>query len=140
MIEYGEVTKTRDDIAVVMFKRRGECDKCQLCRVSNDCTRVEVEVKNTLNINPGDYVSVDMGNKGLRWMSALIYLIPLALVVVGVLIGSILSPLAQGILAVAGLVVGLIIALPIDFCVLRKSQRLVPRMIEVLDGLPEKNK
>lgn len=139
MIELGEVTKIQGNLATVSFKRRGECDKCQRCKVSNDCTRVELQLENTLNVNVGDYVSVDMGRKVLHTAAALIYLVPLALVGIGVFIGSILSPLAQGILAVAGLVVGLAIALPIDFCVIRKSKRLKPKMKDILDNLP-KNK
>lgn len=136
MIEYGEVTKTKDNLATVTFKRRGKCDKCQLCKVSNDCTMVEIEIENTLNVNQGDYVSVDMGNRGFRLVTASIYLVPLVLVVLGVLIGSILSPLAQGILASAGLVIGLVIALPIDFCVIRKSTKIIPKMKDVLEKLP----
>ena len=138
MIEKGEVTKTQGGIATVSFNRRGECDKCQLCKVSNDCTKVEIEVENTLNVNTGDFVSVDMGKKGIRLAAALIYLVPLVLVVLGVLIGSILSPLAQGILAVAGLIVGLAVALPIDFCVIRKSNKLVPKMKDILEEQPNK--
>jgi sigma-E factor negative regulatory protein RseC len=137
MIEKGEVIKTNDNIATVSFKRRGECDKCGRCKVSNDCTKVEIQVENTLGVNVGDYVSVDMGNKALNLMTALIYLVPLALVAIGVFVGSILSPLAQGILAVAGLILGLAVALPIDFCVIRKSKRLVPKMKDVLMGLDE---
>ena len=139
MIEYGQVTKTKDNLATITFKRRGKCDKCQLCKVSNDCTKVEIEVENTLNVNQGDYVSVDMGNRGFRLLTASIYLVPLVLVVIGVLIGSILSPLAQGILAAAGFIVGLSVALPIDLCVIRKSRKLVPKMKEVLHELPIKS-
>ena len=138
MIERGVVTKTQGNLAIVSFKRRGECDKCQRCKVSNDCTRVEIQVENILDVNVGDYVSVDMGKRILHMAAALVYLVPLALVGIGVFIGSILSPLAQGILAVAGLIVGLAIALPIDFCVIRKSKRLKPKMKDILDNLSMK--
>ena len=136
MVESGVVTATKDNLATVSFKRRGECDKCQLCKVSNDCTKVEVVLENTLGVNVGDYVSVEIGKK-THAAAALIYLVPLILVGIGIFIGSILSPLAQGILAVAGLILGLAVALPIDFCVLRKSKRLAPKMKEILSGLPE---
>ena len=49
MIERGVVTKTQGNLATVSFKRRGECDKCQRCKVSNDCTRVEIQVENDNN-------------------------------------------------------------------------------------------
>ncbi|MBR2334386.1 MAG: SoxR reducing system RseC family protein [Clostridia bacterium] len=136
MVESGVVTATKDNLATVSFKRRGECDKCQLCKVSNDCTKVEVVLENTLGVNVGDYVSVEIGKK-THTAAALIYLVPLILVGIGIFIGSILSPLAQGILAVAGLILGLAVALPIDFCVIRKSKRLAPKMKEILSGLPE---
>ena len=138
MIECGEVTRVKDDLATVSFKRRGECDKCQRCQVCNDCTKVEIQLENTLNVNVGDFVSVDMGFRGLHLAAGLIYLVPIILIAIGIFIGSILSPLAQGILAVAGLIVGLAIAIPIDLLVIRKSKKFVPKMKEILDGLDKK--
>lgn len=136
MVEKGVVTKRIDNLATVSFNRKGKCDKCRLCSVSNDCTKVEIKVENTLDLNEGDYVAVDMGKRGLYTAAALVYLVPVALIVIGILIGSLLSPLAQAILSVGGLIVGLSVALPVDLCVIRKSKKFVPKMIEILEENP----
>ena len=63
MIEKGTIVKIKGDKATVQFDRKSACDKCHMCAVTKDSMKVQVVVKNTLNLNVGDYVAVEMGRR-----------------------------------------------------------------------------
>ena len=128
MIETGRVARTYKDIAVVCFKRRAACDKCRRCAVTPGGTEVALAVRNTLELNAGDFVAVETGEP-VATKNALIYLVPLALTALGAGLGTLMSIGASAVFAAVGLAAGLAIAIPIDLAVFRKRER--PRMIEV---------
>ena len=129
MTEIGKIIKLNDDKATVRFFRKGECDRCLICTTVKDGAQVELSVKNSLELNVGDFVKVEVYKKSNYRKSMLIYLLPLVLVALGAGLGSLAGLGASILLGIAGIVVGLAFALPIDICVLRKNG--APRMIEV---------
>ena len=129
MTEIGKIIKIEDNQATVRFFRKGECDRCLICSTVRDSAQVELSVKNSLELNVGDYVKVEVYEKSNYRASILIYLLPLIFVALGAGLGSLAGLGASIIIGVVGLVVGLAFALPIDICVLRKNG--APRMLEV---------
>ena len=129
MIEWGTVVKLKGDKAVVRFNRKSACDNCRMCAVTKDGMKVEVVVKNTLNLSVGDSVAVEMGERFVLTAAVIVYIIPLLLVGLGIYLGLFISDLMSAIFAVAGLVLGFIIAIIIDKQ-LKKKKGFSPRMVE----------
>lgn len=128
MTERGVVAKIKGGRATVRFDRRSACDHCHMCAVTKDGMKVEVVVENTLNANVGDFVEVEMGEKFVLTAAAIVYVIPLALVGAGIGIGTLVSELAQIIMAFCGLTAGFVIAFLLDRFVIRKKKGFRPVM------------
>lgn len=131
MTERGVVTKIKGNKATVSFDRKSACDSCHMCAVTKDGMKVEIVVENTLGANVGDFVSIEMGEKFVLTAATIVYIIPLVLVLAGLLIGRIMSELAEILFAVGGLVLGFVIAFVLDRCVIRKKPGFSPRMKEI---------
>ncbi len=131
MTERGVVTKVKGNKATVSFDRKSACDNCHMCAVTKDGMKVEIVVENTLGANVGDFVSIEMGDKFVLTAATIVYIIPLVLVFAGLMIGRILSDLAEILFAVGGLVVGFVIAFLLDRLVIRKKKGFSPRMKEI---------
>ncbi|MCM1306267.1 MAG: SoxR reducing system RseC family protein [Bacteroides sp.] len=129
MTEIGKIVKVKDGVALVRFFRKGECDRCLMCSTTKDGSQTELSLKNTLDLNVGDYVKVEVYKKKNYVMSILVYALPLLLAALGAGLGSLAGLATSILLGIAGIVVGLAFALPIDICVLRKNG--APKMIEV---------
>jgi positive regulator of sigma E activity len=99
--------------------------------------KVEIVVENTLNANVGDFVTVEMGEKFVLTAATIVYVLPLVLVGAGIGIGTLISELAQIIMAVGGLVVGFAIAFLLDRFVIRKRKGFSPQMKEITTGEAE---
>lgn len=130
MIEKGKIVKIKGDKATVQFDRKSACDNCHMCAVVKDPTKVQIVVKNTLNLSVGDYVAVEMGQKYVVTAAAIVYMIPLALTGAGIGLGTLLSELWQVIFAFIGLIVGFGIAIALDK-VLKKKKGFTPQMVEI---------
>ncbi len=128
MTERGIVSKIKGNKATVRFDRRSACDKCHMCATTKDGMKVEVVVENTLGANVGDFVEVEMGERYVLTAAAIVYVIPLVLVGVGIGIGTLINELAQALLALAGLVLGFVIAILLDKLVIRKKKEFCPAM------------
>lgn len=130
MIEKGKIVKIKGDKATVQFDRKSACDNCHMCAVVKDPMKVQIVVKNTLNLSVGDYVAVEMGQKYVVTAAAIVYMIPLALTGTGIGLGTLLSELWQVIFAFIGLIVGFGIAIALDK-VLKKKKGFTPQMVEI---------
>lgn len=130
MIEKGVIVKIKGDKATVQFDRKSACDKCHMCAVTKDSMKVQVVVKNTLNLNVGDYAAVEVGKRFVLTAAFIVYIIPLVLVGIGIGIGSVISEMWQAILALIGLVGGFVISVVLDR-VLRKKKGFVPVMVDI---------
>ncbi len=127
MTECGRVASVNGENAKVVFKRRAECDKCRMCVASKDGKHSEITVANTLNLCEGDCVTVEVYKRKIQVLTVVLYIFAFALTALGAGVGSIMSKGASAILGVAGFVIGMAFAVPIDVCVLRKKQK--PKMI-----------
>ena len=131
MTERGVVTKVKGGKATVQFDRKSACDSCHMCAVTKDGMKVQIVIENTLGAVVGDFVSVRMGERFVLTAALIVYIIPLVLVGIGVGAGSLLSELAQALLAVGGLVAGFVIAFLLDRFVIRKRKGFAPQMVEI---------
>ena len=87
-------------LARVKVQRTSACESCSLksgCGQStltklssNQC--LELDVENTLNAKPGDDVIIAIPEAGLMSASIRVYLIPLVLMVLGAILGSVIYP------------------------------------------------
>lgn len=128
MTERGVVAKVKGNRATVRFDRRSACDHCHMCAVTKDGMKVEVVVENSLSANVGDCVEVEMGERFVLTAAAIVYIIPLVLVGVGIGLGTLLSELAEILMAFGGLVIGFVIAFLLDRFVIRKKKGFRPVM------------
>lgn len=128
MTEKGVVASIKGKKATVRFDRRSACDKCHMCAVTKDGMKVEVTLDNVLGANVGDVVEVEMGEKYVLTAAAIVYVIPLVLMGAGIGIGTLLTELAQVLMAMGGLIIGFVIAMLLDKFVIRKKKGFSPVM------------
>lgn len=137
MTERGVVAKVKGKRATVRFDRRSACDSCHMCAVTKDGMKVEVVVENTLGANVGDFVEVEMGEKFVLTAAAIVYVIPLVLTGAGIGFGTLISELAQILMAFGGLIIGFVIAFLLDRFVIRKKKGFRPTMKSICPQTPE---
>ena len=130
MIEKGKIVKIKGDKATVQFDRKSACDSCHMCAVVKDPMKVQIVVKNTLNLSVGDYVAVEMGQRYVVTAAAIVYMIPLALTGAGIGLGTLISELWQVVFAFIGLIIGFGIAIVLDK-VLKNKKGFTPKMVSV---------
>ena len=95
MVEYGEVIEIRESIAMVKFRRTSACGRCRACGMLSNQNEIVVEVPNELNARVGDYVSVSITMRKAMRASAIAYVFPLGMLIVGVLVGWLLSDVGK---------------------------------------------
>lgn len=136
MTEVCTVKKVKRDIAYVEIKRTEKCAGCNCCAFNNKNALV-VPAKCDKKVSPGQSVIVEMPTRDVGAVNLLIYAIPLALILVGALIGLVGEWWLQLTLAAAGLVLGLLCAWLIDGAY-RKKQGVLPVVIALAtDGEPD---
>ena len=91
LTEYGEVTKIKGSVAHVKFTRTSACGRCHACGMLANQNDITVQVENELNAAVGDKVAVSIRIKKALGASALAYVFPLIMLVLGVLVGWLLS-------------------------------------------------
>ena len=122
-----QVVSLEGNKATLRFKRTKACAHCGGC-ISFGTDQAEVQLKNTLNAKPGDWVVVELHAKSMLQASLLMYILPLCMLLAGLYIGTRVSDLL-------GIILGLLGA-GIVFLVLRfleprfeKATRFQPKMI-----------
>ncbi|MDL2217420.1 SoxR reducing system RseC family protein [Christensenellaceae bacterium OttesenSCG-928-M15] len=133
MQHMGEVTCLDGDFAVIRFVRSKMCQHCGACIHLGD-TDAQVRIKNTLHAQVGDHVRVELRAKYFLQANLLAYILPLALLLVGLYFGSLVSE-------VLGVALGLLGACSIFLLLKRlepkfaKSQHFDPHMVDFVDPL-----
>ncbi len=89
--EYGEVVKITGDTAHIKFKRSSACGRCRACGMLSGQNEIVVLVGNTMGAKPGDFAAVSIRMQKALRASALAYVFPLAMLIIGVLAGWLLS-------------------------------------------------
>lgn len=88
MDQKGLVTKINGSMAEVEVKRVSACgDSCENCSGSCDIPGVKVNILNTINAKPGDYVEIRGKSRGLIKYTIILYMIPLMMLLLGMFSG-----------------------------------------------------
>ena len=87
MLEKGTVTEINGEKALVLFKRRSSCKNCKACGILADQNHIIVEASNKAGAGVGDSVIVQFTAKNALQTSAWAYVFPLAMLIVGLVLG-----------------------------------------------------
>lgn len=82
MVRTGEVVDREKGLLTVVFERPSACDNCKGC-MNRQCTSIEIAGDAEI----GDRVDVSMPEKRVVGASALAYLVPLAALIAGLVLG-----------------------------------------------------
>ena len=133
----GLVTEVHGSLAKIRFLRSAQCAHCGACLTAGE-SEMEVELLNPVGAKVGDHVSVSLEPKRVVQASLLAYALPLALLLLGVWVGSRISELYALLFGVAGCGIG--------YLILRlyekkgKKETFRPRIVAILNrqtDLPE---
>lgn len=89
----GIVVSTSEDQATVRLLKHTACGDCGACHLGDDSKHITVEAINDLNAKPGDLVEIDLAAPNVLGAAFIMYMIPLAVLVAGVVLGSLLASL-----------------------------------------------
>jgi sigma-E factor negative regulatory protein RseC len=87
MKEAGLVLETAGSEAKVLFNRTSACGKCKACGMAAGDNQIVVTAKNSVGAKKGDNVEVQFTSRNALLTSAIAYLFPLAMLIVGLVLG-----------------------------------------------------
>lgn len=103
--------------AKLKMKRHSACASCGKCITSSESKDIIVEVDNSIGAKVGDFVEVNMDSINVLKATAIVYLFPLAVFMIGTIISYYLFK-NEVISAVVGL-----ISMSITFLILKKNDK-----------------
>ncbi len=119
----GTVKEVAKDYTVVTIERQEMCGDCHACDMMGERKLCEIRCSNTYPVQPQDRVEVDIANQTFLKATGVMYGIPLAAMLIGLLIGSFV-PDAWGTyakeIAMLVLSIGLMVS---AFCFVKKRDR-----------------
>jgi sigma-E factor negative regulatory protein RseC len=89
--EYGQVVDIKSGEAYVKFTRSSACGRCQACGMLSSQNEIVIQVPNELDASVGDMVAVSIRVSKALGASALAYVFPLVMLIVGVVLGWLLA-------------------------------------------------
>lgn len=126
----GTVTELNGDKAKVVFTRSKACGDCHAC-VSFGSNQAETELANTLGAKVGDRVSIELHSGSVFTASLIMYGIPLAALLAGVLVGSLISDLFTAVFGIGAAAIAFLIIRLFE-PKFKKMGKFDPRMIEIV--------
>lgn len=87
MREKAIVVSKKGNKAEVEVIRTSACAKCKVCSLDSEKKVIKVWVQNDLNANVGQVVEIEIENRALISATFIMYVIPLASFLVGVMLG-----------------------------------------------------
>ena len=87
MTEQGKVIKIEKNEAVVRVQRKSACASCGMCAMKPKDSHIDVRVENALDAKEGDLVQIKLESGSVAKISLLVYILPLAFAVAGMLTG-----------------------------------------------------
>lgn len=104
MREIGIVTELCCDMAKVTVLRRSACgENCASCKGGCTPTMTVITAKNEAGAMCGDRVAVEISDKRALWAAVLVYILPLAALILGAAVGRVLG-FGEGFSAVVGFI------------------------------------
>ncbi len=88
MRESGKVIKNDGAYAVVRIDKKEECSRCGMCLFSQNASFTDMRAENKLGASEGDIVLIEKGEGGKLLSAILVFLIPLMLIGVAAIIGT----------------------------------------------------
>ena len=82
MKQVGIITQLDGDMAEVEVQRHTACKKCGGCKLGSENSN-RIKVKNRVNAEQGQRVYIDMADIGVLKAAAIMYMIPLAALIIG---------------------------------------------------------
>ncbi|SES73254.1 positive regulator of sigma(E), RseC/MucC [Natronincola peptidivorans] len=92
MRQCGVVTETNNKTAKVIIQRHSSCGSCNACKMGQENMKIEIDAINEINAKVGQRVEVDMEGRNVLTAAFIIYVIPLAALIVGILVSSAILP------------------------------------------------
>lgn len=86
MRQFGTVVTLEGATATVSVRRHASCEKCGACGIGSRPT-VEVLARNEIDASIGDSVIMELESRTVFIASAIVYVVPLVLMVLGLLLG-----------------------------------------------------
>ncbi len=126
----GVVVALSGQEATLNFSRSKMCAHCGAC-LSAGPQQMEMTLPNTLGAKIGDTVSVELGGRQVAGASMIAYLIPLALLLLGVWAGSRFSEIAAVCCGLGGWALSFVVLRVIDRRLKRRNS-FQPVMREIL--------
>ena len=130
MIRTGRVIQAEENTLTVCFSRMEACDTCNLCGNGRDDTTVSIKGQAEV----GDRVEVEMPEAQVLKVSVITYAIPLASLLLGLWLGTLVFPGREGAVLISALLflgIGLMAVKLLDRTLGRKSH-WQPKLIAVL--------
>lgn len=91
MKEYGRVVAIEGRDAMIKFVRTSACGRCHACGMLSAQNEIVVSVPNTMGAEAGDRVAIDIRMKKALGASAIAYVFPLVMLILGAFVGWLLS-------------------------------------------------
>lgn len=142
MQEIGKIIAIIGDTAKIEITPSGGCAHCaqfNLCNPLGQNKKV-IELKNTINAQVGDIVKIEIGEKSRALSIALVFGLPVLLLIVGLVIGNFLSnEKLSALLGGCGLVLAMCLLKIIDNRLKKKGKHLAIIKEIVKDNLNPTN-
>jgi sigma-E factor negative regulatory protein RseC len=93
--EAGVIVRVEGELAIVKTKRSSMCDGCHsggFCKALGGGSEMEVAARNEVGANVGDEVKVTVASKTFLKASFLVYMVPVAALILGALLGTEVGP------------------------------------------------
>lgn len=91
MKEYGRVVAIEGADAMIKFIRTSACGRCHACGMISGQNEIVVNVPNTMGAEVGDRVAINIRMKKALGASAIAYVFPLVMLVLGGIVGWLLA-------------------------------------------------
>lgn len=91
MNQMGKVISVKMKTALVEVERQSACQDCKGCRFGTDEGKLTVDAVNDVNAVTGDLVEINLCTTNILKASVIVYLIPLIMLILGVIVGYLLS-------------------------------------------------
>ena len=118
MQEIGTIISLQANKALIQVNRGDKCEGCNVCHAFGE-NKMQLEASNHINAQVGDVVQVDINPGDVLRGSILVFLFPLAMMIVGYFVGmrfSVTGTEGAGIL-------GALVALALSFVVVKFVDR-----------------
>lgn len=132
MNEVAKVVKVKGKRAFVCIEKTAKCEGCNICSFNRN-KQLVVPVQNELGAAVGDNVELIMPDRAPLIASAVLYVIPLAFMFIGVIIGTFINVYAQIGMAFGFLAIGFIPSYFIDKYYAKK-RGYSPSMLRIVES------